>query len=165
MTDNTPDTGDETPWDISDRVKYGGPFAVSEKLLEKAQMELMTLEGDFLEDAGEKVSAMAAILPRFGSDTAENENAVGDLFTLVHNLKGKGGTFGYDLFTIIGDLLCRFLEKIDGRWDALTVEVISVHVGSLQAVHAQALKGNGGAEGKALLNGLEQVIAKWEQRD
>ena len=62
--------------------------------------------------------------------------------------------------TIIGDMLCRYIEGLEGNATKLANEVIELHINALQAVISQELKGNGGPVGNQLLSGLELVVKK-----
>jgi HPt (histidine-containing phosphotransfer) domain-containing protein len=42
-------------------------------------------------------------------ETPEDEELRNALFRLVHDLKGQAGTFDYNLITVVGNDLCRFL--------------------------------------------------------
>jgi hypothetical protein len=89
-----------------------------------------------------------------------NEKNLDAVFQIAHDIKGQGGSFNYDLMTIIGDMLCRYIEGLKGKSSQLANDVIELHINALHAVISQELKGNGGPVGNQLLSGLELVIKK-----
>lgn len=147
---------------LNSKVTVGGPGAVDETILEKAEQVIQSMSEDYLKWAKDDLARLAkafAVLKSAGGkgDTAGQLDAI---FAVSHDIKGQGGSFDYQLMTIVGNQLCRFIENLNGQADAAAIEVIELHVNALQAIMGQNLKGDGGAMGKAFLSGLEQVIAK-----
>ncbi|MBO34482.1 MAG: hypothetical protein CMM74_16145, partial [Rhodospirillaceae bacterium] len=75
--------------------KILGPNAVTDDVPEKARASITDLADDFVE--------------HMKTDIAK---CLEQLFHVSHNLKCKGGTFDYDLLTIIFNQICRLIEKI-----------------------------------------------------
>ena len=61
--------------------------------------------------------------------------------------------------TILGGKLCKFVEKLEDA-TAAEVEVIQLHVNTMDLVITKRMKGDGGKEGEQLLEGLGLVAAK-----
>ena len=74
-------------------------------------------------------------------------------------MKGLGGTFGFDLMTIIADRFCQMIHKID-RIREDEIEAIRVYIDAMTLVINEEIKGMGGKEGKKILSGLEKVSNK-----
>lgn len=147
---------------LNSKVTVGGPGAVDEGTLERAEQVIQGMSEDYLkwakDDLARLANAFAVLKNAKGTgDTAAQLDAI---FSVSHDIKGQGGSFDFQLMTIVGNQLCRFIENLNGKADASAIEVIELHVNALQAVMAQKLKGDGGQIGKAFLRGLEQVIAK-----
>jgi chemotaxis protein histidine kinase CheA len=159
--------GDQThelikaPNKLSDKVSVGGPGAVDPAMLEQAEKVIEDLADSYLDWVAEdlaKLQSAFAKLKADGGASAENLEAV---FQVTHDIKGQGGSFDYTLMTIIGNQLCRFIENLDKKSvGAPELEVIELHVNTLQVVISQQLIGDGGEIGAKLLSGLEKVIAK-----
>ncbi len=148
------------PTTLNAKVTVGGPGAVDAAALERAEQVIENMAVDYLNWAREDLSKLQSAFSKLKSndgDTTENLEAV---FQLAHDIKGQGGSFEYDLMTIIGNQLCRYIEKLEGSAGEADVEVIELHVNALQAVISQELKGNGGPVGDQLLSGLEMVFEK-----
>ncbi len=92
-----------------------------------------------------------------GGATPENLDAV---FQLAHDIKGQGGSFGYDLMTIVGNQLFRYIEAPEGKAGKTDVEVIFLHAHTMQVIMSQDLKGDGGQAVEQLMAGLDAVFDK-----
>ncbi len=129
------------------------PPALDPNTLMRADAALAALAGDYLKWAEADVARLAVCLGDARTDAGGRRDHLARMFSLAHDMKGQGGTFGYDLVTEIGARLCRLL---DGRpepdaadWDRLTA-----HVNALSRVLTEQLAGDGGQSGQTLLAGL-----------
>ncbi|NJM91439.1 MAG: hypothetical protein HC861_01085 [Rhodospirillaceae bacterium] len=77
------------------------------------------------------------------------------LYRLSHDLKGLGGTFNYQLITIIGESLCALIADEDLPNDRFLQRYVTAHVAALQAILQFDMSGDGGGEGERLLATLE----------
>lgn len=151
----------DDPNGLKFKVKRGGPFAVTGAVLNKAQKSIDELSDQFAQQLAVDIADMVALHGQLLGDDCDPSEYLKQLFHIAHNLKGNGGTFGFDLVTNITYLLCRFIERLDVPLPTLSTEVIYLHINALKAVQAQNLTGDGGKVGISLLDGLEQVIQKW----
>ena len=151
------------PNPLKSKIKYGGPNAVTEAVLEKAEESIAELADDFVAHVKTDIDDLREAQKKLVGGNLDPAECLKQLFHIAHNLKGKGGTFGYDLLTIISNQLCRMIERMSPPISSLATDVIELHINSIHLVHAQDLKGDGGEVGESMLNGLDQVIQKWEQ--
>ena len=79
---------------------------------------------------------------------------------IVHDIRGMGGTFEYDLVTTIADQVHRLVHAFEafGPEQVLTLRV---HVDALKVVVAERLNGDGGARGREVLAGLQKIYQKY----
>jgi len=63
-----------------------------------------------------------------------------EMFNVAHEIRGHGGSFGFDLISHISDSLCKFLDDRK-TLKAAEYEVIKVHILAMKAVFKQGLKG------------------------
>ena len=147
------------PNKLSNKVTIGGPGAVDEAALERAEQVISELSSSYIDWAKEDLSKLTLAFDELKA-TKDGDTALDAVFQISHDIKGQGGSFEYDLMTIIGDMLCRYIEGLENNVDDQSIEVIELHINALQAVISQALKGDGGAVGNQLLSGLELVIKK-----
>lgn len=80
---------------------------------------------------------------------------------VAHDMRGQGGTFGYDLISDFSDSLYDFAGRSTGMTDN-HVEIIKAHIDAMNAVIKGRVRGDGGDVGRALKKGLEEAIAKYE---
>ncbi len=81
------------------------------------------------------------------------------LFSIAHDMKGQGGSFGYPLITRVGNTLCRLVENLETPSDR-DIEAIRLHVDAMRLIIANRMTDDGGPEGHRLIRGLELVLAK-----
>ncbi|MBF0248251.1 MAG: Hpt domain-containing protein [Alphaproteobacteria bacterium] len=81
------------------------------------------------------------------------------LFLLVHDLKGQAGTFGYMLITVIGNDLCRFIERpVALRFRCL--KVMSFFVDAMKRVCDEKMTGDDPARGQKIIDALHAMTQK-----
>ena len=118
---------------------------------EKAMAVLNDLAKDYLiwvQDDLKKLSdTYEAALKTKGA--MRTDLIVQDLFRTVHDMKGQGATFGYDLITDIGNHLCRYIERFDVFEDA-QMNAIKTHIDALNEIIQKQLIGAGGERGQEL---------------
>ena len=103
--------------------------------------------------------AMAAVRGSGGQDDA----ALGRVRSLLHDLRGQAGTFGYPLVSQVGDSACKFIDLSDDIGTTET-EVLGMHVDALKAISQAKIKGDGGPVGAELMGGLRKVILKYNDK-
>lgn len=84
--------------------------------------------------------------------------AVDRLFSLIHNMKGQGTTFGYPLVSQIGALTCSILQRNQPA-DEARLRIVKANIDALSIVIEHNLAGNGGALGSKLVERLEGLNA------
>jgi hypothetical protein len=77
----------------------------------------------------------------------------------VHEIRGEAGTYGYELVSDIGKLLCELLSPI-GVVSDTDEKAINAHLGAMQTVVGQKIKGAGPAVAKQILQGLNTIVEK-----
>ena len=149
------------PPTLNAKVSIGGPGAVDKAVLARAEAVIADLSGDYLEWAKEDLKQIQAAIDSIdmNGDEEERKKIVDRIFAISHDIKGQGGSFGYDLMTIIGNDLCRFSETIE-TLKRSDVEVIRLHVDTMKRVIADDIQGDGGEEGEMVLSGLAAVVEK-----
>ncbi len=90
------------------------------------------------------------------------ETGVYDLDLLhdtVHEIRGEAGTFGYDLVSDIGKLLCELLSPM-GEVSQADSRAIHTHLKAIQTVVSQKVKGSGPKVAKQIIKGLTTIVEK-----
>ncbi len=96
---------------LKQKVGTGGAGAVDVEALERAEQVIFGMTGSYLNWVAEdlqKIDTAYVVLKAADGDRKAELNGV---FQVAHDIKGQGGSFGYDLMTAIGNELCRFIEK------------------------------------------------------
>ncbi len=158
--DDAPKAEVITPPDtLKKKVKTGGPGAVDLDTLERAEAVIADMTDTYLEWAAEDLAKIHQAVEDLNAEKMDHKDALARIFHLSHDMKGQGGSFGYTLMTILGGKLCKFVEKLEDA-TAAEVEVIQLHVNTMDLVITKRMKGDGGKEGEQLLEGLGLVAAK-----
>ena len=81
------------------------------------------------------------------------------LYDQVHEIRGEAGTFGYDLVSDIGRLLCELLSPMT-ETSAQDNRAIHGHLKAMETVVAQKVKGAGPEVGQQIVQALTMVVEK-----
>lgn len=87
-----------------------------------------------------------------------------NLNEIAHDMKGQGGTFGYDLISFFGASLFDFTRPRDEYIDN-HVEIVKAHIDSMNAVIKGRISGDGGEIGTELKASFMEAIAKYDSED
>jgi len=147
------------PSTLKSKVGTGGPGAVDLETLEKAEAVIAGLSDSYLEWVEEDLKKLDSAMAKLKAEPDKGKEHLDKVFQISHDIKGQGGSFGYQMMTIIGDQLCRLVEKMDEAGPA-EIKVIDLHIDALKMVIAKRMEGDGGVEGEALFSGLDKVVAK-----
>ncbi len=147
------------PDSLTGKVRMGAG-GVDAEALQKAEALIANLQGDYLEWATEDSEHLLRALAHLESGPDDKNAAREDLFRVAHDMKGQGGSFGYDLVTIVGDRLCRFLENASNPMTDTQLKAVRLHVETMRLIITRRMEGDGGAAGAELISGLDQVIDK-----
>ena len=81
------------------------------------------------------------------------------IYDVAHDIKGQGSTFGYQLVTEIGALLCAYIKDCikKARCDA---GVIAAHIEALHTVVDNRVQGDAGELGQEILDALRGAAQK-----
>jgi len=77
-----------------------------------------------------------------------------DVFRAVHDMKGQGATFGYELITTVGNHLCRYIERQE-KFGKDEMSAIDTHIRFLHQIIDEKLTGQGGKKGSEILEKVE----------
>lgn len=149
----------EPPNTLKSKVKVGGPKAVSPEVLARAEAVITSLADEYLQWVEKDLVKIQTAWEALKASPDGSKPYLTGVYQVSHDIKGQGGSFGYQLMTIIGDRLCRFIEPME-KAGPREIEIIRLHIDAMRVVIAQKIEGEGGAIGTQLLKGLELVISK-----
>lgn len=93
----------------------------------------------------------------------ELEDIITDILVPCVQLKANGGMFGYPLVTKIAGKFAQFMEVVNGL-DAQTLDIANAFHATIKIVVASKIKGDGGAQGEALLEELNNACLRYFEK-
>lgn len=149
----------QPPDTLKDKVSITAD-GVDLETLEKAEQLIAGMQGSYLEWVEEDLKKVSDLYELAVQNEADRATVFEDLFSVAHDIKGQGGSFNYPLMTMIGNLLCRFLERCKDHPKESHLAVIRVHIDALRLVISKRMEGDGGRAGENLVQGLNATIGK-----
>lgn len=148
------------PDTLKEKIILGGPGAIDLEALERAEAVIASMANNYLEWVEEDLVKIQKATDVLKSTGEENRKALLDpVFHVAHDIKGQGGSFNYNLMTVLGNGLCRFIEKIE-KCGQKEIDVIQLYIDTMKIVISKRMSGDGGQEGEKVLKGLDLVAAK-----
>ncbi len=111
----------------------------------------------YLERARDELVALREAFDSGMDNPAGRAGALRRMFTVAHDMKGQGRSFGYEMITSIASSLCALLRGRTGMEDA-GMQVVKLHIDALGVVFDHDLKGDGGEQGRMLLDRLSGLV-------
>jgi hypothetical protein len=135
-----------------------GEDELDQEMVAKAEAVIANLKSAYLDWVAEDLRRLTALCDEARSaDIWERRALMPRIFTIAHDVKGQGGSFGYDLMTLVGNQLCRFLESRD-NWPDHDLAVVIDLVAAMRRILDDALEGNGGEAGATLIASVKARI-------
>ena len=147
------------PDTLSTKVTKGGPGAVDLAAIERAESVIADMADSYLDWVEEDLVRISSAQEELKAHKDDPLEYLDKVYQIAHDMKGQGGSFNYDLITILGNDLCRFTED-KKTVSNVDLEVIDLYIGTMHIVISKRMSGDGGAEGNKVLTGLAAVVAK-----
>lgn len=128
-----------------------------ESMIARAEAAVEALRETYREQLAEDVASLCAVWSRIESEGVDQAK-LDELHSIAHNIKGQGGSFGYDLVTDIGASFCAYL-RASPRMAQNELAIISMHIRVLKNVSDNNITGDGGETGARLLEKLHQLTS------
>ena len=125
----------------------------------EAEAAVAALADSFLEWIAEDIGRARQALATAQDKPGDNQPEMRVIFDVVHNVKGQGGSFGYDLLTTIGGSLCNYLRVDTASASEKQLKVVSAHFTAMDFVLEKNLQGKGGEIGDQLTGKVAQLVA------
>lgn len=129
-----------------------------ESRLRDAEAKIAALAQDYEVWAAEDLDRAKEALEEAKSKPSGREPQVKIIFGIAHDMKGQGGTFGFDLVTLAGQSLCDFIRHIPDATDA-ELRVIDRHLLVISMILERKIKGPGGPYASQLVSKLNGLVA------
>ncbi len=127
--------------------------------ISEAEAAVAALADSFVEWISEDIGRAREALERAKAMPGDNREDLKAIFEVVHNVKGQGGSFGYNLLTKIGGSLCDYIREATTSADEKQLRVVAAHFAAMDFVLEKKIQGDGGDIGKQLLGKIDQLIA------
>lgn len=145
-----------TPPDTAlSRLRGGGGMTLDPKDLEAAEQSIRRLSSIFPNRIRADLLKMRAEVEKLAPGTPARQSDA--LYGLAHDLRGDGGSFGYDLITRIANGICQVIELATLLQDR-DLDILRVHVNALFLVVGKGLHGSGGPDGQTILGELDRLL-------
>ncbi len=115
----------------------------------KAEAAVAALAQNFTEWVRADLDKAFALLANARESQPENASHIREIFGVCHNIKGQGGSFGYDLITHFGASLCNFIRDA-GSASERKLKVVESHLTAIRFILDRDIQGDGGQVGKQL---------------
>ena len=142
----------EVPCSLRDKTEISHDGDASH-LFDAAEQAVAEHAKYYIAHASEDFAGLSELLEKAMAAGDARPELLKGVFGVVHNMKGQGGSFGYDLVTRIGASLCDFLRRV-GDADDDAMRVIKAHVDALGIVITHRITGDGGEMGRKLIGRL-----------
>lgn len=123
-----------------------------DEILARAEKAIARLQGAFEAGTEQRLQRMGEIMELRWVPRATRDDAVREFRRLNHDIKGEAGSFGYDLLGEIADRFSDYLRETP--IPAQEEGAVRRHVDALRLAWRQRLRGDGGEDGRRLLEGL-----------
>ncbi len=143
-----------------------GSGGLNDKILDRAQDLLESHSEDFVPLAEIYLSRMKEAINSAKSSTinADNlEEMITDILVPCVQLKANGSMFNYPLVTRIAGKFAQFMEVVD-TLDNQTLDIANAFHATIKIVVAGKIKGDGGKQGDALLNELNNACMRYFEK-
>lgn len=89
----------------------------------------------------------------------DHQHSLSQFRTLIHNMKGQGGSFGYPLVTAVCSSFYPLIRP-ELRQNATQLALVKMHLEALRLIFQRRIAGDGGEIGAALVARLEGLARK-----
>lgn len=141
-----------------------GPGSISEEALAAAQEQFEKMAEDYPDWVQSVLTRLHEQHSRCVDTPELRHQCFKRLNEIAHDMKGQGGTFGFNLISSFAVSLYDFTKPRDSYNDAV-VELVKAHVDAMKAVIAGRIRGDGGEIGTELTQSLHKAIEKYELVD
>lgn len=133
------------------------PPGDAEAVFAAADKAVLQKAGLFLEHARDELGVMRSALHQAVTVADKRAESLDRVYTIAHDLKGQGSSFGYELITKVGSLLCQYLKGRRAN-DAQGLRIVAAHIEALGLIVEHRITGAGGKLGTEMVTRLEKLV-------
>ena len=131
---------------------------LSDDVIAEAQADLMNAEGDFINWVKDDIALLETAYK--GMVDGNMPEARTQLIRASYTIKAQAGTFGYDMGTIVADLLVNYLNE-HATVDENMLVVVRKHIDTIGVIITHRVKDSKSAVGLALIDSLSKLVEKF----
>ena len=120
-----------------------------EAMVAQAEAAVAALSASYREQLVADVETLTEIWASL-EQGAPVDGVMSQLQSLAHNIKGQGGSFGYDLVTSVGASLCDYIRSGE-RKSIDEMNIVHAHIKILKMIAENDIFGTGGDTGARIL--------------
>lgn len=140
-----------------------GTGTVSAGLVQKAEMMMASNKVDFAPVAKPHMDELRKAIAKGKKDSGDFKATLDSLSAPIMNIKANAATFNYPLISGLTDSVLTFLEGI-GHVDKKVFQIVDLLHMTIMLILSRKMSGDGGAEGRALLDAFRQVCNRHAQK-
>ncbi|WP_339831279.1 Hpt domain-containing protein [uncultured Parvibaculum sp.] len=129
-------------------------------LIAQAEAAVEALRDTYRVQLAEDIAALEEVWARVEGGAPADE-ALAEMHSIAHNIKGQGGSFGYDLVTVIGASFCDYLRS-GTRVSPEERNIVNMHIRMLKTVSDNNIAGDGGETGQRIAEKLRALTGRGE---
>ena len=135
-----------------------GEQEVDQEMVAKAEAVIAGLRTAYLDWVAEDMRKLNVLFAEASAaPVAQRPAVMKAIFTIAHDVKGQGGSFGFDLMTLVGNQLCRIVESRE-EWPDPALGLVRRLLDGMGRVLDESMTGDGGEAGFSLLEELRQAV-------
>src|SRR5690554_5778102 len=131
--------------------------ASHEDMIAQAEAAVAALRDSYRMQLASDVAALEAAWACLGEGKSLAD-VFAEVHAIAHNIKGQGGSFGYDLVTEIGASFCDYLRS-GKRVAPDELNIINMHIRMLRTVSENNITGDGGDTGRRIVEKLRLLTS------
>lgn len=141
----------------------GFDLKLSPAMVQKLEQVVHKARDTFTADIADRLVAMRKALREVGDDPEAERQVLSLVYDHSLEIKGAGGTIGYDLLTAIGKSMNDFVTGMT-ELDRRRADVIGLYIDALYVVLANRITGRGGPTESAVLKAFSAVRTKFRDQ-
>jgi two-component system chemotaxis response regulator CheY len=131
----------------------------TDEVITEAQTELLKAEEEFVVWVKDDIMRLEAAYSKLFEDTTSSD-ARKNLLAVAYTIKSQAGIFGYDLGTLVADMLITYISE-HSSFGEHQLMVVRKHIDTVEVIFTQKVKESGGHVGHALIDSLNKLVTKF----
>ena len=139
-------------------IKGAGPSL--ETILTRSETAIAGLSEDYcaiMKSEFKHLQELTVLLK--GENEPAQKNALKEIYTRCHDLRGLAATFDYPLVTEVGSSLCTFIDRL-GPQSLDHTDVITIHIETMMAIVNAKATSDGGKVAQQLARNISHLVTK-----